>query len=392
MLNTQSSNFAAPIRPEIENLATSQIAEVFYVGQAHPRLVPLWFGEGDTPTPDFVVQACARAIAEGKVNYADDRGAAPLRAAVASYLARLHGRPVADDRIQIAPSGMSCLMLIVQAILGPGDNMVHVAPVWPNIFQAVRVAGGEPRAVALRHTESGWRLDLERLFAACDERTRAIFVNSPGNPTGWVMSEDDIAAVLAFCRKRRIWFVADEVYSRLCFGVPRAPSPLDICEPDDPVFSVNSFSKAWAMTGWRLGWIAGPAWTVPHLRKLNQYSTSGAATFVQYAGIAALEQGEPFIAAQNERLRRARDLVVQGLRRYPRVQLTPPPGAFYAFFKVDGLDDSLGFAKKLVLDTGVGLAPGSAFGPEGEGYLRLCFASSEARLSEALDRLGPLLS
>lgn len=383
---------AATLRKEIEELAVSQIAEVYYAGRDHPRLLPFWFGEGDTPTPDFVKRAAIDAINRDQTFYIDDRGLPPLREAIARYATGLHGRPIAVDRVQVTASGMSAVMMTMQAIAGPGDDIVYISPVWPNIVEAVRIAGGTPRPLVLDATpDGGWRLDLQKLFDACDDRTRGIFVASPGNPTGWMLSAAEIAAILDFCRKRRIWLVVDAVYERLTYEGPRAPSPLDIAGPEDPVISLNSFSKSWAMTGWRLGWVIAPAWVNLNLRKLNQYNTSGAATFVQWAGIAALEQGEPFIAELRGRLQRARDLVIQGLSRFPRVHVAAPPGAFYAFFRVDGMRDSLGFAKDLVARTGVGLAPGTAFGPEGEGHLRFCYASSEQRLSEALARMEPLL-
>ena len=382
----------AAFRPEIDALKTSLIAEVFYAGQHVKNLLPLWFGEGDLPTPDFVKQAAVAALAADKVFYVNDQGIPELRRTIAGYLTKLHARAIGEDRIQATASGMSAIMLVAQAVLGPGDDLVYVAPVWPNIVEAARIVGANPRAVSLTHGAAGWTLDLDRLFAACGEKTRAIFVASPGNPTGWTLDEGGWRALIEFCRARGIWLIADEVYQRLTFDSPRAPSPLDFAAPDDPVFSTNSFSKSWSMTGWRLGWIVGPKRTIATTRKLNQYNTSGAATFVQWAGIAAIEKGEPYIVEQRERLRRARDLVVQGLQRFPRVHLTPPPGAFYAFFRLDGLTDSAAFAKKLVVETGVGLAPGAAFGPEGEGWMRLCFASSEARLSDALTRMAPALS
>ena len=383
---------AAKLRPEIEDLAVSQIAEVFYTGRDHPRLLPFWFGEGDTPTPDFVKRAAIAAIEADRTFYVDDRGIPPLREAIARYTTALHGRNFAVDRVQVTPSGMAAVMMTMQAIAGPGDNVVYVAPVWPNIVEAVRICGAEPRAVALDPTrEGGWTLDLQKLCDACDPRTRGIFIASPGNPTGWMMRMPEIAALLEFCRRRGIWLVIDAVYERLTYDTDRAPSPLDMAAPDDPVISLNSFSKAWAMTGWRLGWVIAPAAVNLHLRKLNQYNTSGAATFVQWAGIAALEQGEPFIAELRARLQRARDLVIQGLARFPRVHVAAPPGAFYAFFRVDGLGNGLAFAKDLVTRTGVGLAPGTAFGAQGEGYLRFCYASSEQRLSEALARMEPML-
>lgn len=383
---------AAPLRKEIEELAVSQIAQVFYAGRDHPRLLPFWFGEGDTPTPDFVKKAAIDAISRDQTFYVDDRGIPELRAAIAGYASRLHGKPVAVDRIQVTASGMSAVMMTMQAVSGPGDNVVYVSPVWPNIVEAVRICGGTPRPCVLDATrDGGWRIDLQKLFESCDARTRAIFVASPGNPTGWMLSASEIAEILAFCRERRIWLVVDAVYERLTYDIVRAPSPLDVASPDDPVIALNSFSKSWSMTGWRLGWVIAPAWVNLNLRKLNQYNTSGAATFVQWAGIAAIEQGEPFIQEMRGRLHRARDLVIQGLARFPRVQVAAPPGAFYAFFRLDGMTDGLAFCKELVAKTGVGLAPGTAFGAEGEGYIRFCYASSEQRLSEALTRMEPML-
>lgn len=383
---------AADLRREIEELKTSQIAEVYYAGKDHPRLLPFWFGEGDTATPDFVKAAAIEAIKADKTYYVDDRGISPLREAIAAYVSRLHGQSIGIDRIQVTASGMSAVMMTMQAVAGPGDNVVYVSPVWPNIVEAVHVVGGTPRPLVLDATpDGGWRLDMQKLFATCDARTRAIFVASPGNPTGWMLSATEIAEIIAFCRRKRIWLVVDAVYERLTYGTARAPSPLDVASPEDPVISLNSFSKAWAMTGWRLGWVVAPAWVNLNIRKLNQYNTSGAATFVQWAGIAALEKGEPFVAELRERLNRARDLVIQGLSRFPRVRVAAPPGAFYAFFRVDGMGNGMDFAKRLVAETGVGLAPGSAFGAEGEGYMRFCYASSEARLSDALARMEPFL-
>src|SRR5262245_39211305 len=298
----------ARLRAEIDELQTSKIAEIFYAGQHVRNLLPLWFGEGDVPTPEFIKKAAVDALAADKVFYVNDQGIPELRQAIARYLTGLHGRAIAPERIQTTASGMSAIMLIAQATLGPGDELVYVAPVWPNIVEAARIVGATPRPVTLDEGPRGWTLDLDKLFAACGPKARAIFVASPGNPTGWTLDRAGWRALVEFCGKRRIWLVADEVYQRLTYETERAASPLDVAEPDDPVFSSNSFSKSWSMTGWRLGWIVGPAWTMESTRKLNQYNTSGAATFVQWAGIAAIEQGEPWIAQQRERYRRARDL------------------------------------------------------------------------------------
>jgi len=390
--------FPAPLRPEIAALETSGIAQVFELGFGRDNLIPLWVGEGDLPTPDFICAAATRALAEGKTFYTRKLGIPRLCATIADYTNRLYASRVTESRVAVTSSGMNGIMLVLQAILARGDNVVVVSPVWPNIVAAVRIAGGIDRPVRLDQLpEGGFRLDLDRLVDAIDERTRAIFVASPGNPTGWVMSGAEQRALLDVCRARGIWMLADEVYARFVYDDPAeaadgraaAPSFLDFAEADDPLVVINSFSKAWAMTGWRLGWLIVPPALMETLDRLIEFNTSGAQPFLQEAALTAIAEGEPFVHEVVERCRRGGELVFQRLSALPRVRLARPRGAFYAFFALEGLEDSLGYAKRLVDDVGVGLAPGSAFGPGGEGHLRLCFASSTERLSAALDRLEP---
>jgi aspartate/methionine/tyrosine aminotransferase len=289
---------------------------------------------------------------------------------------------------------MSGIMLMWQALIEPGDNVVIVSPVWPNVSDAATVIGGETRAAPLVSTEQGgWRFDLDRLIACCDARTRAVFVNSPGNPTGWVMRGDEAVALLAFTRRRGIWLIADEVYHRFVFdGRAAAPSLLELAEPEDRVVIVNSFSKSWAMTGWRLGWLVAPREIQEVADKIVEFNTSGAPAFLQHAAVAALERGEGFVAELVERCRAGRDLLVQGLQRFPRLRASAPEGGFYVFCRVEGLTDSLGFAKEILARCRVGVAPGAAFGAAGEGHLRLCFASAPERLAGALDRLATVFA
>jgi aspartate/methionine/tyrosine aminotransferase len=381
------------VRNVIRDLAASRIGEVSALGFGDPAVIPLWYGEGDLPTPAFIGDAATAALQAGHTFYTYKAGLPELRRIIAEYLTGLHGRPVAAERILITSSGMTALMLTAQALIDEGDNLVIVAPVWPNIAAAVTVMGGEPRLISLdRQPGGGWRLDLERLFAACDSRTRGIFVNSPSNPTGWIISAEQIAALLAFARERGIWLIADEVYSRIVYGNRAAPSFLDQSEPEDRLIVVNSFSKNWAMTGWRLGWLTAPSDLLPQLEKLVEFNTSGSPTFLQHAGIVAIRDGEPFIDSFVARCRAARDMAIDGLTACRRVEVARPEGAFYAFFQVDGISDSLAFAKEALRRTKVGLAPGSAFGPMGEGFLRLCFARDPQQVAEAIDRLRPLLN
>jgi len=381
------------LRDVIRDLPVSPIGQIAALGMGDPGVMGLWYGEGDLPTPPVIGDAAVAALAAGHTFYTYKAGLPQLREEIARYLTHLHRRPVAAERVAVTSSGMSALMLVCEALIDEGDNLLVVAPIWPNITAAVKIVGGEPRLVPLDPVAGGgWRLDCERLFAACDARTRGIFVNSPSNPTGWVIDAEQSEALLAFARRRGLWLIADEVYNRIVYGNRPAPSFLDITEPGDRVIVVNSFSKNWAMTGWRLGWLVLPPDLLPDFEKLIEFNTSGAPTFLQHAAIVAIRDGEPFIDAFVARCRAARDVVIDGLRACRRVSVARPEGAFYAFLHIDGVTDSIAFAKRLLAETKVGLAPGIAFGPMGEGHLRLCFARTPEAMAEAVDRLRPLLS
>jgi aspartate aminotransferase len=382
----------APIRPAIEALEDSRIVEVWKLGFQIPDVIGLWVGEGDLPTPSFICDAAAAALQAGDTFYTHKRGIAELRQALVDYHQRLYRIRLADDRLAITSAGMNAMMLAMECLVGAGDNAVCVTPVWPNIFATIEIMGGQVRQLALDPTPTGWHLDLDRLFAACDARTRVVYLASPGNPTGWVMPRAQQQALLDFARRRGLWIVADEVYARLVYdGAPAAPSFLELAEPDDALVVVNSFSKAWAMTGWRIGWMVMSPRLTAMVDKLIEFNTSGAQPFLQRGCLAAITQGEPFVAEMVARYRTARELVLQRLGGMRRVRIVRPEAAFYVMFGVDGMTDSLAFAKRLVQETRVGLAPGSAFGPGGEGHLRLCFAASPERLSAAMDRLEPVL-
>ena len=379
-------------RDKIAQLGVSPIAQISTLGMGDPEVIPLWYGEGDLATPGFIGEAAAAALRDGHTFYTYKAGLPELRATIATYLSDLYGVSVGPERVAVTSSGMTALMLVTQALIDPGDNLVIVAPVWPNIAAAVTILGGEPRLVGLDPTPGGgWRLDLDRLFAACDERTRGIFVNSPSNPSGWVVSTEEIAALLDFARRRGLWLIADEVYHRIVYGNRAAPSFLAAAMPEDRVIVVNSFSKSWAMTGWRLGWMVTPPELLPEFEKLIEFNTSGSPTFLQHAGIVAIREGEPFIGQFVTRCRAARDAAIEALQACRRVEVARPEGAFYAFFRIAGVSDSLSFAKEALARTKVGLAPGIAFGPIGEGYLRLCFAREPQAVAAAVDRLRPLL-
>jgi len=380
------------IRHAITDLPASPIARIAALGMEDPDVIPLWYGEGDLPTPAFIGAAAGAALQAGHTFYTYKAGLPELRAAIADYQSGLYARPSVVDRIVVTSSGMTALMMVAEALIDAGDNLVIVAPVWPNIAAAVSIMGGEPRLVGLDPVPGGgWRLDLERVFAACDVRTRGIFVNSPSNPTGWVASPEDVAALLDAARRRGLWLIADEVYNRIVYGNRAAPSFLDQAEPDERLIVVNSFSKNWAMTGWRLGWMTVPTDLLPIIEKLVEFNTSGSPTFLQHAAVAAIRGGETFVAEFVARCRAARDVAIDSLQACRRVSVAGPAGAFYAFVQVDGVADSIAFATEVLHRAKVGVAPGIAFGPMGEGALRLCFARDPRVVAEAVDRLRPLL-
>lgn len=382
----------AGAREAVEYLGTSKIREVAHVGMGLDDLIALWYGEPDLPTPEFICRSAAEAMVAGCTFYTENLGIPELREALSTYMSGLHGRNIRTDRVAVTASGMSATNLVQQVLTNPGDNVVVTAPVWPNLIETIRIMSGEPRLVPLSFGNEGWSLDLDRLFDSVDSRTRAILINSPSNPTGWVMPREQQQAVLDFARKRGIWVIGDEVYDRLVYDRAVAPSFLDLAEPDDRVISVNSFSKTWCMTGWRLGWLTVPPELAPVVEKMIEFHYSCPAHFSQVAAVTAVTEGEDFVRETVARYKAARDLVIDRLQALPRVRVHRPEGAFYAYFAVDGMDDSLEFCKRVVRQTRVGLAPGAAFGTGDNGHIRLCFASTLPRLDEAMDRLQPFLS
>jgi aspartate aminotransferase len=387
----QTFDISYGIRPAIDALPNSLIGDVANYGRGRDGMIPLWFGEGDVPTPPFIIDAAAQAMRQGHVFYTWLRGYPELRAALAGWLGRVHGTGVDAERVTITQSGMEAIMLSLQTLIDPGDEIVMVTPVWPNAASAAAILGGVVRPVPLTLGERGWTLDLDRLFDACGPRTRMMFINSPNNPTGWTLEREEMRRILDFTRSRGLWLLSDEVYARIVYDAPAAPSFLEFADSDDRLLVVGSFSKNWSMTGWRMGWVVAPPALGATYEKMIQFNYSGVPGFIQQAGIAALNQGEPFLAEMVARCHTGRDIVCDALEALPRVRLHRPEGAFYAFFAVDGAGDSATLARRIIDEANVGLAPGAAFGEGGEGYLRLCFASSPGRLEQAMDRLTPVL-
>lgn len=380
------------LSPQAREVPESGIVEVFNAGWGRDDLIPLWAGEGDLPTPDFINRAAKTALDNGETFYTYQRGIPELRQALAEYHQDLYGKPFSPDRFFVTGSGMQAIQLAVQAVASPGSEVIVPTPAWPNITAAVEVHGGQVVTVPMEHDGEGWGLDVEKLERAVTSRTSAIFLNSPCNPTGWVAGKDLLQQVLEVARRHGLWIIADEIYALFFYGSGRrSPSFFDIADPNDQIIFVNSMSKNWAMTGWRVGWISAPAELGQVFENLIQYSTSGVPAFSQRAAVAALTEGRSFLQRQIDLARDGRDLVVNGLGALDRIQLTAPEGAFYLFFSIEGVADTRTFALDCVRQTGVGLAPGTAFGPGGEKFVRLCFARRRDHLEEAIHRISTWL-
>jgi aspartate aminotransferase len=391
-----------PIRPAIESLEPNGIGLVAMMALGEPDLIPLWFGESDLVTPAFIRDAAKKALDDGKTFYSASRGILPLRQAIRDFHKRTVGADVGLERISMPGAATLAVVTALQILAEPGDNVVVVSPIWPSIFQAAQMMGADVRFARLDEdwnaSPSRWQLDLEKMLSLCDGRTKAIFIASPGNPTGWVMKREEQQVVLDFARKHGIAIISDEVYGTLMFdGSKHAPSFLEICDPDDNVFVINSFSKAWAMTGWRIGWLVHPARLEEQLGVMTIANNTGPTSFVQYGALAALSPaGDAFRGEMLERCLTGRNVVQRFIDGQNRIRWIKPDGAFYGFLHMDGLKDSLEFARSLVRNARVGVAPGSAFGPVDSGrddsFVRICFAQDRDLLTEGLSRIERALS
>ena len=376
------------LRTEARAAPESGIVAVVNHGRLREGLIPLWAGEGDLPTPAFISDAAAKGLADGETFYTWQRGIPALRQALARYYARHFGKTFAEEEFIVTGSGMHAIQLAIDAIAGSGDEVIYLSPAWPNFAAAAGVAGAVPVPVTLDQSGNGWSCDVDKIASAITPRTKLLFINTPSNPTGWTADKETLQAILDLARQKGLWIIADEIYSLFHYGHGRAPSFLDVATPEDRILFVNSFSKNWAMTGWRVGWIKTHPALQQVFENLIQYSNSGVAQFMQRGAVAALDEGDDFIAEQVERARAARDLVCGILGATGKARFTVPQGAFYLFFRVDGITDSRKAAFDIVDNANVGLAPGTAFGPGGEAFLRLCFHRRLDQLEEAAHRLA----
>jgi aspartate/methionine/tyrosine aminotransferase len=380
------------LRPEILAVIESPLVKIATVAESMPGSIKLCYGESDMTTPEFICRAAYEAAMAGHTFYTHTAGSPELRAAIADKILELQGVSYRPSEVMGTVGGTMAINIAIRALVGRGDNAVIVAPAYAIYVNSVIMSGGEPRLVPLAYSsDHRFRLDLDRVERAIDRNTRLLVVNSPSNPTGWMMTDAEQRAVATMAERHDVVILSDEVYERLAFDSPIAPSLARLIDDKDRLIVINSFSKTYNMTGWRLGWAQSSEAVIRTLYKAAEFITSNPTAIVQQAGIAALRDGEDYVRDLRSHYARRRAQVIDACTKLDGVSLAEPQGAFYAFPHIEGLTDSTAFTADLLRETGVALAPGVAFGESGEGFVRLCFAASEATITEALDRISTFM-
>ncbi len=395
-MNTIKTDALTPYAASLARVPYTGIRELGELAMSMDGVLRLYFGESSLPTPAFIVEAAVRALRDGYTFYSENAGLPALRAAIAEQYRRLHGVDLDPDReIVVTASGVQALHLALRSVLDPGDEALILSPAWPNGSSIVALSHATPVELPLLLEDERYRIDFAALEAAVGPRTRVVVLNSPSNPLGWVAGEDEQRRLLDFCRERGLWLLADEVYERIYYGGSdpgaAAPSILRLADRGDAVHVVQSFSKSYCMTGWRVGWLVTRSDVGRKLAQLNEFFVSHAATFAQVAALTALTEGEQELRRMVQALEANRGFCVAALRELPGVTVPRPDGAFYLFLSIDGLTDSVAFCRRLLVEERVGLAPGSAFGVSGEGSVRISYAAERSVLKPALERLAGFL-
>ena len=384
------------IAASVEQVPHSRVRELADIAMSMDGVLRLYFGESNLPTPEYIKEAARRAMEEGYTFYTENAGLPSLRRAIAEHYRGLQGVDLDPaGEIVITASGVQALNVGIRCVLDPEDEALVLTPAWPNGASIVSMANAIVRHIPLPLCGSRYRVDFDALAAAVGPRTRLLIYTSPSNPLGWVATEAEQQGLLDFARRHGLWLLADEVYDRLFYagkqlGEP-APSILRMATRDDAAMVVQSFSKSYCMTGWRLGYLIARRDLAAKATQLNEFIVSHAASFTQKAGEAALAEGEPELLRMLARLKENRDLCLSALSGMKGVTVPKPDGAFYLFPRIAGLRDSFAFCRRLLEETRVGLAPGVAFGEGGEGSLRICYAAERPILEPAMERLQKFL-
>jgi len=378
-----------PISQTLQGLIPSASAELMAYARSKPGTLHLSQGQGTRQTPDFICQAVQDSLTIGETFYGPSLGRPELRDELSAYYKRIFDCDIPANRIFCTPSGSNAMHMALTSILEEGDDIVAITPIWKNLLGAVQLARGNIIEVPLDcEKEDGWIIDLDRLFDAVTPSTKALLITTPSNPTGWTMDAEQIQKVVQFSRDNNIWIISDEVYARCMYGRTHAPSFLEHTDENDLLLTVNSFSKSWAMTGWRLGWIVGPAFMEETIEKIAMYENLCLPPFTQAGAIVALRDGEPFLREQMQHWQSNRDLMMERLASREAITIHAPQSAFYGFFKIEEVSENdVAFCRRLIDEAALSLAPGSCFGQGGKGFIRINFAVDQEKFTEALDRL-----
>ena len=380
------------IRKIISSLKSSPIRNIANSVIGKKDIIPLYFGETDIATPSFISEAMKNALDEGHTFYSANQGITELVETITTYTSNLHNN-ISSSRIMVTSAGMNALMIASEVIINPNDKVICITPVWPNFMRCIEIMGGKTIEIPLIHSDEDnkWKLDLEEIKKNI-KNARAIYINTPNTPTGWMMNREEQKEILELCRKEKIWIISDEVYERITYDRKVAPSFLDVSEDNDFLIVVNSFSKSWAMTGWRLGWMIVPEGLLSIFEKLNEFNVASPSSPAQHAGIVAIKEGEKFIEKMLHDLKISRQITVDHLSNFSRIIFPYPDAAFYAYFKIKDVSDSEKFCFDTLSLTGVGLAPGTSFGNGGDSWIRICYAKSPKLLNQAFEKLKPVLT
>ena len=380
------------LSPQAIQVESSRIRELAVLAETIPGVCKLYFGESNIPTPEFIKKAGQDAIAESHTFYTPNAGYIELREAISQNIWELQGlRYDPETEIIVTGSGVTALLLSIFTALGRGEKAIILSPAWPNSKSIVQMVGGIPVEVPLREGKDRYELDLDQIRKAIDHQTKLLILSSPSNPLGWVAAAEEQRALAELAYERGVTLLSDEVYERIIYDGPAAPSIAKVMPNREGIIVAHSFSKSYCMTGWRVGYCYGAKEAIDQMVKLQEFVVSHPSSISQRAAITALQEGEEFVKEMVRRYRRQRDFIYSRLIQMKGLKVKKPEGAFYVFPRVGGLEDSFAFAKDLLLKKAVGVAPGSAFGLGGEGCIRICFAAEEELMGPALDRLEEYL-
>lgn len=381
------------LAPSLSRVAPSQIRTIADVAFSMDDVLKLHFGESSMQTPQYLKDAAYQAMNAGYTFYTENAGLPSLRQAIADKYDELHQVQVdPTHEIVISASGVQALNVSIRCVIDPGDEAIVLTPNWPNGSAIVSLFGGCPKEIPLVWSSKRYEINFAALEKALSPKTRLLVYTSPSNPLGWVANPEEQQAILDFCRQNRLWLLADEVYERIYFGGAVAPSILRLCTQEDAVIVVQSFSKSYCMTGWRLGWLVARPDLVKKATQLNEFIISHAPSMIQRTGETALKYGEEKVLSMVKSLQEKVSFCFEALHSMKRVTVANPEGAFYLFPQIEGVKDSYSFALSLLKETKVAVAPGIAFGNGGEGAVRICCAAEMSILEAAMERFAKFLA